>query len=435
LFRIFPECKGGNAAPTIALYGENFTSESHVRFNMKPKDSTTVSSNLITLSLVSEDLQGTGSITVDVVNGTAVSNAMPMAIEKPRVQLNVFFLWYPWVTREIQLLLLVIFAGALGSYLHALMSVADFIGGRKLIASWFWWYISRPFLGMSMGLIFYAVLRGGFLAGSPADAKVVNPFGVLAIGALVGMFSDRAAKKLGEVFAIVFSAPEDRPDKLQGDVPLISKLEPATIIAGGTEPVTVKITGDRLGKVTKVRVNNVERTVDSKSETEVRFTLTVDDIAGAGQIEIKAVNADGNISEAATINVSAATPTDSTSPLIGSLEPATVVAGGTEPLDVKITGERLANVASVEANGVGRAPDSKSENALSFKLKPQEIAQAGQIEITAVNADNNKSAAAILTVTEPPPPEATEPGAKATEATATEATPEATTTDASVEGD
>jgi hypothetical protein len=52
-------------------------------------------------------------------------------------------------------------------------------GNCKLV----WWYITRPYLGMSLALVFYAVLRGGFVVGSPADAKVVNPFGVLAIGA------------------------------------------------------------------------------------------------------------------------------------------------------------------------------------------------------------------------------------------------------------
>ncbi len=70
---------------------------------------------------------------------------------------------------------------------------------------------------MSLALIFYAVLRGGFLAGSPADAKVVSPFGVLAIGALVGMFTEKASNKLADVFGTLFQskAEEASKDKLK----------------------------------------------------------------------------------------------------------------------------------------------------------------------------------------------------------------------------
>ena len=58
---------------------------------------------------------------------------------------------------------------------------------------------------------------------------MVNPFGVLAIGALVGMFSDKAAQKLAEIFNVVFQSPSTRTDGLAGNVPLISKVDPATI--------------------------------------------------------------------------------------------------------------------------------------------------------------------------------------------------------------
>jgi hypothetical protein len=60
-----------------------------------------------------------------------------VSIAKPRVHLNVFG-WQPLITREVQLLLLAVFAGALGSYVHAIKSLADFIGNRTLTASWFW---------------------------------------------------------------------------------------------------------------------------------------------------------------------------------------------------------------------------------------------------------------------------------------------------------
>jgi hypothetical protein len=337
LIRVLPQCTVGSP-PTVAMtvYGRNFTEKSKVRFNMRPVAIEYVSDNLITAPLQPADLVGVGSITVDVVNADNIqSNGITVPVHKPKVPLNVFG-WHPWITREVQLLLLVIFAGALGSYLHAIMSLADFIGNRTLTASWFWWYVTRPFLGMAMALVFYAVLRGGFLAGSPADAKVVNPFGVLAIGALVGMFSDKAAQKLGDIFDVVFKTAVQRTDKLGADLPLIDRLEPATVLSGGTSPLEIKIIGDHLGKVSTVRVNSDDRKPDSVGEKEITFTLKPEDIATPRQIKITAVNPDGGASTAATLYVSDLTITTGNPLPDAKAEtdyqaPAITASGGTLP--------------------------------------------------------------------------------------------------------
>lgn len=252
LLRAFPQSTVGST-PTISLtvYGEHFSDDSVVRFNgQEVEPSEYLSPSLLTAKLEPRHLANVGSITVDVKNGNLLSNALVVPVVKPTVPLNVFFCWKPSITREVQLLLLVIFAGALGSYLHAIMSLADFIGNRTLKASWFWWYISRPFLGMAMALVFYAVVRGGFLAGTPADANVVNPFGVVAIGALVGMFSDKAAQKLKQIFDVVFTSNDERADKLNKTLvitPTGGAMADATAgveykqsldVSGGTAPFT-----------------------------------------------------------------------------------------------------------------------------------------------------------------------------------------------------
>lgn len=304
LLRVLPQCTSASP-PTVSVtvYGRNFNEKSKVRFNMQPRAVEFVSDNLITAPLQPADLVGVGSITVDVVNAdNSQSNAITVPVIRPKVPLNVFG-WHPLITREVQLLLLVVFAGALGSYLHAIMSLADFIGNRTLTASWFWWYVTRPFLGMAMALVFYAVLRGGFLAGSPADAKVVNPFGVLAIGAMVGMFSDKAAQKLGEVFDVVFKPAVERADKLGAAAPVIDKLEPATV-PPGTAAVSIKIIGDHLGKVSTVRVDSDDRKPVTVGDKEITFTLKPDDITTPRQIKVTALNPDGSASTAVTLHVS-----------------------------------------------------------------------------------------------------------------------------------
>jgi putative Ig domain-containing protein/IPT/TIG domain-containing protein len=300
---VFPHHTLGNKVDEmLTLYGQNFRLESVARFDTKEVPTKFISSNLLTATLPPSHLANVGSLTVDVKNrDNSVSNAITVPIARPKVHLNLL-LGRVLITREVQLLLIVLFAGALGSYVHALKSLGDFIGNRTLKASWFWWYITRPFLGMAMALIFYAVLRGGFLAGTPADAKIVSAFGVLTVGALVGMFADKAAQKLAEVFDVVFKAPDTRGGKL--DAPVIDSLTPGTVPVGATSPIPVTISGSRLGKVSAVRVNGDERKPDKLSEKEVTFTLKPDDMKKAGQLSIEAVNPDGGVSPSAKLFVS-----------------------------------------------------------------------------------------------------------------------------------
>ena len=115
------------------------------------------------------------------------------------------------INRELDLLWLVLLAGSLGSFLHIAQSYSDFIGNRTLKSSWAWWYSFRPFIGAGLALVFYAAVRGGVMAvatGSNATAKAaeLNPFGLVSVAAMVGMFSKAATTKLGEVFDTLFKS-------------------------------------------------------------------------------------------------------------------------------------------------------------------------------------------------------------------------------------
>jgi hypothetical protein len=123
------------------------------------------------------------------------------------------------INRELDLLLLVLLAGGLGSFLHVAQSYSDYIGNRTLKRSWASWYCFRPFIGAGLALVVYAAGRGGVMAiasGSNAKASELNPFGLVAVAALVGMFSKAATTKLGEVFDTLFKSDkaEGNKDKL-----------------------------------------------------------------------------------------------------------------------------------------------------------------------------------------------------------------------------
>lgn len=139
----------------------------------------------------------------------------------------------PHISREIDLLLLVLLGGALGSFLHIARSYTEFAGNQRLKESWTWWYCLAPFTGAILALVFYAAVRGGFLAintGVAIKASELNVSGVVSIGALVGMFAKEATTKLGDVIKTAFQSEtlQKSHDKLSDD------LKPGTPPAGTT---------------------------------------------------------------------------------------------------------------------------------------------------------------------------------------------------------
>ncbi|HEY5030451.1 MAG TPA: Ig domain-containing protein [Candidatus Angelobacter sp.] len=216
ILQVIPRVTSGSPPTTyLAVYGTNLRAGWQVRINGEVRGTKIPGPGLLEAQPEASDIQGKGTITIDVITNDKpgkVSNCIIVAIEKPTAPLNLGR-WQPYITREIQLLLIVLAAGALGCLIHGLRSIAVFIGNRNAVSSWFWWYITRPLLGMAMSLIFYALLRGGFLAGTQADAKVISPFGVLAIGALVGMFTEKASGKLADIFNLLFHSTADDANK------------------------------------------------------------------------------------------------------------------------------------------------------------------------------------------------------------------------------
>lgn len=116
------------------------------------------------------------------------------------------------VSPETSFMLIALLAGALGSYIHLATSFADYVGNRQFRHSWTWWYVLRPFIGMSLGVLVYFALRGGLLVAS-AGPENLSPYGVGAISGLAGMFSKQATDKLREVFENLFTV-KDKPERL-----------------------------------------------------------------------------------------------------------------------------------------------------------------------------------------------------------------------------
>jgi hypothetical protein len=138
------------------------------------------------------------------------------------------FLWGDvWLPIDTRLILVAAVAGALGAYVHLATSFADFAGNQQLAASWVWWYVFRPFIGMALAEVLYLAVRGGILdASAGTTASVASPYGVAAICALTGLFSKQATDKLRKVFETLFRTQQkvERKDSL----PVVNSAQPTT---------------------------------------------------------------------------------------------------------------------------------------------------------------------------------------------------------------
>jgi hypothetical protein len=192
-----------------------------------------------------------------------------------------------------RLILIVMVVGALGSYIHAATSFADYIGNRTFITSWIWWYILRPFIGMALALIFYFVLRGGLLSAG-AEAGDISTFGIAAVAGLVGMFSKQATDKLNELFDTLFmtekgKGDDARKDKLKNLAPVITGIDRQTIPSGSGE-VTVEVNGSNFVEKSVVQANGVSRNTKFLSAAKLSAQLLSEDTAARGSITVTVFN-------------------------------------------------------------------------------------------------------------------------------------------------
>ncbi len=122
--------------------------------------------------------------------------------------------WFAWtmlLSDEVRLFWLVALSGALGGLVHTLRSFYWYIGNQKLMQHWLPMYLLLPFVGASIALIFYLVIRGGFFS-PQSGVSQTSPFGFIALAGIIGMFSPQAVLKLQQVAETVLTKPDPGAD-------------------------------------------------------------------------------------------------------------------------------------------------------------------------------------------------------------------------------
>ena len=114
------------------------------------------------------------------------------------------------VSTELMLFVVVAIGGALGGVMHSTRSVAWYVGHGNLKWRWVPFYLVTIVLGAGLATVFYLVIRGGLFQG--AGISDANPYGFVALGALVGLFTEQALVMLRKVATEVFSQAETGSD-------------------------------------------------------------------------------------------------------------------------------------------------------------------------------------------------------------------------------
>jgi len=166
------------------------------------------------------------------------------------------------------LMLFVMMCGALGSLVYYTTSFVGYVGNQTFRSSWLWFYISRPFVGAALAVIFFFVVGSGMINGTSASELMK----IGMVSALVGLFSDKAVKKLSDVLDVLLATKDDRKDKMtdtktqsttgpvaaEPPVPKIVSVDPKSIPPNAA--VSIEIKGANFKTGFKVKVNGQDAT-------------------------------------------------------------------------------------------------------------------------------------------------------------------------------
>ena len=92
------------------------------------------------------------------------------------------------------LLIVVILTAVIGSVATLALTFAHRSGYNKLEKGWGWWYVTRPFTAVGIGVLAYALLQAGFFGSNNATGQELLV--AAAIGGLAGLFTDQLLQKM-----------------------------------------------------------------------------------------------------------------------------------------------------------------------------------------------------------------------------------------------
>lgn len=195
----------------------------------------------------------------------------------------------PSKDRILALIQLILIFGAGGALVHAVRSLYSFVGNKQFEPNWAPFYFARPFEGAVLALLTIFMFEDSLIEALPGTITLKNVWTVCGVAGLVGLFTDKALRKLEQIFDAVLTPPTDtRGGKLTASAalaPVLAALTPEKATAG-SDAIEVQIAGDRFDNSASAMVNGAARATVFQSAKSLSFTLTKADLSQAATLKI-----------------------------------------------------------------------------------------------------------------------------------------------------
>jgi hypothetical protein len=355
--------QAGSAAFKLIVTGQNFVSDSVVRWNGAARPTTFENSTQLTATIPAEDIANVGAATVTVFTppaGGGESNPLPFSITAPPNPT-------PAVTS------ITPSAVIAGSATFTLT-----VNGSNFVSS--------------------SVVQ---LNGSPRQTMFVNASQLTAqIAAADIAVSGTVAIR------VVSPAPgggasNDVVLSIINPIPTITSLNPS-VVAEGSNAFTLIVTGTNFVPGAQIVINGASRITTFSGPTQLTTNIAAAEVATPTTLNVQVLNPEpgGGASNTVALDVRRRNPV----PRITALSPDTAVAGG-PGFTLVVTGSNFVQGSVARVNGQDRQTDLVSDTSLAVQISASDIELGGALAINVFNPGpgGGMSNIATLIVNNPAP--------------------------------
>ncbi len=355
--------QAGGAAFILTVTGQNFVTDSVVRWNGAARTTTFVNSTQLTAAIPPEDIANVGSATITVFTppaGGGESNGLTFAIEAPPNPTPVVASISPSAVNT-------------GGAAFALtVNGSNFVPASvvQLNGS------NRPTMFVNAGQLTAQITAEDIAVSGTATIRVVSP-------APGGGTSN-------EVTLTIINS-----------VPTITSLNPS-VVAEGSLDFTLIVNGTNFVPGAQILINGAPRATTFVNATQLTTNISASEVVSPTTLNVQVVNPapGGGASNTVALEVRRRNPI----PRITSISPDTVLAGGPD-FTLIVNGTSFVQGSVARVNGMDRQTDFVSDTSLAVQIPASDIVAGVNLSITVFNPGpgGGTSNAATLNVNNPGP--------------------------------
>ncbi|MFM8395041.1 MAG: hypothetical protein ACKOB4_14065, partial [Acidobacteriota bacterium] len=332
-----------SGAFTLTVNGSNFVSGATVRWNGGDRSTTYVSPTQLTASINAADLAAAGAVSVTVTNpapGGGASAASSFTVTAPNPLPQLTSLTPSTVVQG-------------GAAFTLTINGTGFVNGAIVR----WDAQNRTTSFVSSTQLTAQIMAGDIAGAGTAAVTVVNP---------------TPGGGISNTLTVSITSSSN-------PVPTLSSISPSVVNAGAAG-FTLTVNGGNFIASSQVEINGSQRATTYVSPTQLTALILSTDIAtpGALQVGVRTPAPGGGATTTLSLRV------NGPAPVLSSLNPSTVIAGG-PAFTLTVTGSGFLSGVTAQINGAARAATFVSSTQLTVSLAATDIASAGSITVAVAN--------------------------------------------------